>query len=147
LEKTIAKTHVEPHACQALLGTAGKVMLAALGIALVGSALCMPSLGNRPDPVVRTRWYTESAAGALEDFRRDVGRYPTTAEGLRALTERPPGIESWKGPYGLGVRNEDAWGRGIIYRCPGRSDPAGYDLISPGPDGKEGTKDDVIGGR
>ncbi len=36
---------------------------------------------------------------ALDAFRLDTGRYPTTEEGLKALREKPSGVETWSGPY------------------------------------------------
>ena len=64
----------------------------------------------------------EGLAGALELFRLDVGRFPTTEEGLKALVERPGNAERWAGPYlkkqGVPL---DPWGRPYIYRKPGRS--------------------------
>ena len=56
---------------------------------------------------------------ALEEFRKDCGRYPTTKEGLSALVECPAGIRGWKGPY---VRDRvpcDPWGQPIRYSCDG----------------------------
>ena len=57
-------------------------------------------------------------ASALRLFHEDVGRYPSTSEGLAALV-KPTGA-SWKGPYlaGGNVPN-DPWGKPYIYRSPG----------------------------
>ena len=77
---------------------------------------------------------------ALQVFSFEVGRYPTTAEGLDALV-RNPGIESWKGPYLAKEVPKDQWGKPYVYRCPGMH--GAYDLYSFGPDGVEGTDDDV----
>ncbi len=80
--------------------------------------------------------------GALQMFAFDVGRYPNTAEGLDALIRNPGNIEAWKSGYL--TKNElpkDPWGKPYIYRCPGQH--GDYDLLSVGPDGIEGTDDDV----
>jgi type II secretion system protein G len=80
---------------------------------------------------------------ALGVFETDVGRYPTTAEGLQALVAGPPAIgATWKGPY-LERSPVDGWGRELVYRCPGTFAPNSYDLFSMGPDGVAGTDDDV----
>jgi len=73
---------------------------------------------------------------ALDEFRLDVGRYPTTEEGLKALIESP-GAKGWDGPY-LKKRKvpEDPWGNPYHYKCPG--DHGEYDLYSLGRDGKPG---------
>ena len=67
----------------------------------------------------------------------DIGRYPTTAEGLDALIRNPSGLMTWKGPY-LGKREipKDPWGRFYVYRSPGQH--GAYDLFSYGQDGVEG---------
>jgi len=73
---------------------------------------------------------------ALDAFRLDVGRYPTTEEGLKALREKPSGVEEWKGPYLPKDIPLDPWGRPYIYKSPG--DHGEYDLLSYGLDGVEG---------
>lgn len=85
--------------------------------------------------------------GALEMFRMNVGRYPTTEEGLRALVEPPDDEEAaarWRGPYVKDPSTlKDAWGRDFIYESPGTYNEDGYDLSSPGRDGQPGTDDDI----
>ncbi len=79
--------------------------------------------------------------GALQLFRLDAGRYPTTAEGFDALV-RNPGLASWRGPYVSKTElPNDPWGRSYVYHCPGRH--GAYDLLSYGVDGIEGGEDDV----
>jgi general secretion pathway protein G len=75
-------------------------------------------------------------------FELDVGRYPTTAEGLRSLVERPKGADGWHGPY---VKRliDDPWGRPYQYRSPGKHIPTIFDVWSLGPDGRDGTGDDL----
>jgi len=78
---------------------------------------------------------------ALQVYAFDMGRFPTTAEGLQALAENPGGSTSWNGPYlEKGVQN-DPWDRPFIYRNPGRTGE--FDICSMGPDGTEGTDDDI----
>ena len=83
---------------------------------------------------------TELFGTALDTFRLDVGRYPTTDEGLKALLEKPSGLETWQGPY---LRKEiplDPWKRPYVYKCPG--DHGDFDLLSYGLDGTEGGEGD-----
>ncbi len=78
----------------------------------------------------------ELFGAALDSLRLDVGRYPTTAEGLQALREQPSGMENWSGPY---LRKEvplDPWGRPYVYKSPG--DHGEYDLLSYGATGQPG---------
>ena len=73
--------------------------------------------------------------GALDQFRLDIGRYPSTQEGLDALRKNP-GLDSWDGPYLPKDIPADPWGKTYIYRCPGEH--GDYDLLSLGADGQEG---------
>lgn len=75
--------------------------------------------------------------GALQLFSFDIGRFPTSAEGLEALVRNPGNLEAWRGPYL--AKSEvpvDPWGKPYVYRCPGEH--GDYDLFSYGPDGVEG---------
>ena len=78
----------------------------------------------------------ESFASALDLYYLDLGRYPTTNEGLAALTQgnNAPG---WNGPYLRGgVVPNDPWGHSYLYRSPGQRAP--YEIVSLGSDGQEG---------
>lgn len=78
---------------------------------------------------------------ALDNYRLDNGRYPTTDQGLEALRKKPPTTpipEKWDGPYLKKEVPLDPWGNPYVYYCPGKVDPEGYDLISYGEDGQEG---------
>jgi general secretion pathway protein G len=79
--------------------------------------------------------------GALGLFRFDVGRYPSSSEGLEALT-RDAGVENWSGPYLQKTTiPKDPWGRDYEYRSPGQH--GDYDLWSHGADGTSGGQDDA----
>jgi type II secretion system protein G len=81
---------------------------------------------------------------AIEAFHADTHRYPTTAEGFHALISQPNNTEGWHGPYLYMLDNPlDEWGHPYLYRSPGILNPTSFDLISPGPDGIEGTADDL----
>jgi general secretion pathway protein G len=73
---------------------------------------------------------------ALEQFRLDVDRYPTTEEGLAALQQAPQGVNGWLGPYLKKAVPLDPWGRPFIYREPGEHGE--IDLYSYGKDGRPG---------
>jgi general secretion pathway protein G len=82
---------------------------------------------------------------ALDALRLDVGRYPTSDEGLKALREKPSGMENWKGPYLPKEIPNDPWGRPYVYKSPGENGE--YDLLSYGLDGApggEGENEDVV---
>jgi len=74
---------------------------------------------------------------SLDTFRLDVGRYPTSQEGLAALRQRPFGADRWDGPYLKKDVPGDPWGRPYYYRSPGEGGHP-YDLLSYGTDGAPG---------
>jgi general secretion pathway protein G len=75
-------------------------------------------------------------ATTLDLMYLDVGRYPTTEEGLKALREKPSDMPAWSGPYTDKPIPNDPWGRPYIYKSPGEHGP--YDLYSLGADGVAG---------
>jgi general secretion pathway protein G len=79
----------------------------------------------------------ESLGSAIELYRIDNGRYPTTDEGLKALVQAPPGADGWKGPY-LTKKDvpNDPWNRPYNYRSPGQHGP--FDIFSLGADNQPG---------
>ncbi|HSB04618.1 MAG TPA: type II secretion system major pseudopilin GspG [Thermodesulfobacteriota bacterium] len=82
---------------------------------------------------------------ALDAFRLDTGRYPTGEEGLKALREKPSGVETWSGPYLPKEIPLDPWKNAYVYKCPGEH--GDYDILSYGADrveGGEGENQDVV---
>ncbi|HXJ37073.1 MAG TPA: type II secretion system major pseudopilin GspG [Candidatus Eisenbacteria bacterium] len=79
----------------------------------------------------------ENIGTALDTFRLDVGRYPSTQEGLAALMRRPPAVDRWDGPYLKKDIPADPWGRPYYYRSPGEAGRP-YDVYSLGSDGAPG---------
>jgi general secretion pathway protein G len=79
--------------------------------------------------------------GALQLYSFDMGRYPTTSEGLEALLRNPGNAEAWKGPYLAKDLPKDPWGKPYGYRCPGTH--GDFDIFSFGADGTEGGDDDI----
>ncbi|MDT3672259.1 MAG: type II secretion system major pseudopilin GspG [Aromatoleum sp.] len=73
---------------------------------------------------------------ALDQYRIDVGHYPTTEQGLPALMTAPSGEGRWAGPYLRKAVPEDPWGKPYQYRQPGEH--GDFDLFSYGPDGQPG---------
>ena len=73
---------------------------------------------------------------SLELFKLDVGRYPTTEEGLESLIKRPVTVNGWTGPYLKGGVPSDPWGRPYRYASPGPG--GGIEILSLGADGAPG---------
>lgn len=68
---------------------------------------------------------------ALDQYRIDTGRYPSTDEGLKALNDKPAAEPRWSGPYLAKAVPRDPWGGEYLYRSPGQHGE--YDLWSRGP--------------
>lgn len=94
--------------------------------------------------VKATRAQLDALGKALDQFRLDVGHYPTMEEGLVALVTRPANEPRWDGPYLAKAVPLDPWGVPYVYKSPG--DHGDYDLISYGKDkqpGGEGEAADI----
>ena len=74
---------------------------------------------------------------ALDQLRLDVGRYPTSEEGLQALVAQPSTAQRWAGPYLKKGVPADPWGRPYAYQQPG-THSGDFDLLSFGKDGRPG---------
>lgn len=73
---------------------------------------------------------------SLELFKLDVGRYPSTEEGLEALVKRPGSVNGWNGPYLRGELPKDPWNNPYRYANPGPN--GGIEILSLGSDGAPG---------
>jgi len=73
---------------------------------------------------------------ALDHYRLDIGRYPSTEQGLAALVKKPAGEAKWAGPYLQKDVPPDPWGKAFIYKAPGEH--GDFDLSSHGRDGRPG---------
>jgi general secretion pathway protein G len=114
-------------------------LLVVLAILSMLAMLVMPYVTNilpkaRADAA---RIQIERLGSILDLYDLDMGRYPTSEEGLNVLITPPSDASNWRGPY---VKNagslSDPWGRLYQYRSPGVHGE--YDLFSFGADGKEG---------
>jgi general secretion pathway protein G len=90
-------------------------------------------IGKGKQSAVKTQ--IELLGQALDTFRLDTGRYPTTGEGLEALLT-DPGVNNWDGPYLKKAVPNDPWSRPYHYESPGNH--GDYDLYSFGADGSPG---------
>ena len=112
------------------------VVLAILGmlVGLVGPRV-MKHLGTAKSDSARLQ--IENLGAALDLFYLDNGRYPSTADGLAALIEKPADLENWNGPYLKKNKiPDDPWGYSFHYQSPGQN--GDYDLYSYGADNTPG---------
>lgn len=97
------------------------------------------NLGTAKDAAAKSQ--IEMLSGALDLYRLDNGRYPTTSQGLEALWEMPatqPVPTNWNGPYLRKAIPLDPWKNPYVYVSPGELNPNGFDLMSLGADGAPG---------
>jgi general secretion pathway protein G len=83
-----------------------------------------------------TRAQINGLGKALDQFRLDIGHYPTTEQGLASLVERPANEPKWGGPYLSKAVPLDPWGNAYVFTMPGEH--GDYDLFSYGKDGRPG---------
>ena len=117
------------------------MVIVGLLVALVGPKV-FPKLGKGKQAAARAQ--VELLGQTLDHFRLDVGRYPTTQEGLAALVTNP-GAQNWEGPYLKKALPNDPWGKPYQYQSPGSHGE--FDIYSYGRDGTpggEGEDKDVV---
>lgn len=82
-----------------------------------------------------------SLENALDEYRLEIGSYPTTEQGLAALTTAPTGVSKWQGPYLKKGLPMDPWGNPYIYKL--LESKKEIDIISYGSDGQVGGEGDA----
>jgi len=117
------------------------VVLVILGLlaGLVGPQV-MKHLGDAKTKTAKLQIADLSAA--LDLYRLEVGRYPSTSEGLDALVDNPGNAPNWNGPY-LKKKDvpKDPWGYDYHYRSPGQHGP--FEVYSLGSDNAQGGEDEA----
>jgi general secretion pathway protein G len=117
-------------------------MLLVVTIIGILAALVIPKIAGTSDRARKTAATADINGGiksALGAYEVDVGSYP---KNLQDLIQQPSNARNWHGPY-LEKMPLDPWGNPYVYYYPGKHSAAGYDLLSIGPDLKEGTDDDI----
>jgi general secretion pathway protein G len=121
------------------------------------AAICLGAVagcGARRQAMTRSRavgvqQLLKMLENALEVYRLHIGHYPTADEGgLEALFKKPAFTnerlsQSWTGPYVERFPIKDPWRNDLRYKQTGEGDKAGFVIWSVGPDGKDGTEDDI----
>jgi len=116
------------------------VVLAILGllVGLVGPRV-IGALGKAKTGTARTQ--IKELGSSVELYYIDVGRYPTSSQGLQALVQDPGDVANWNGPYLKKTEvPTDPWGFAYEYRAPGEH--GDFDIWSLGADNREGGEGD-----
>ncbi len=121
-----------------------ELLLVMVIIAILATIL-VPKVVNRMGQAKVTKAQADLSTlkQSLNAFYIDNGRYPTTSEGLAALVTNPGGdLKHWEKTLDTSAVPMDPWEHPYVYRCPG-TNGNDFDLLSAGPDGQEGTGDDI----
>jgi general secretion pathway protein G len=117
-----------------------------LVVTIIGilAALVIPKIAGKGEQARETAAHADIYGGiktALDSFEVDNGYYPKS---LQDLIQQPSNAKNWRGPYlDPATLPIDPWGNAYVYYFPGKHNRTGYDLLSMGQDGKEGTDDDI----
>ena len=116
-------------------------MLLVITIIGILAALVIPKMVGRSEQARVTAAHADlsSIKTALDAFEVDNGYYP---KNMQDLLQQPGNAKNWHGPY-LEKVPQDPWGNNYLYYYPGKHNQHSYDLLSVGPDGKEGSEDDI----
>lgn len=110
------------------------IVILGLLIGLVAPAL-LSQLGRAKTSIAAQS--VEQIGSVLDLYKLDIGRYPTTDQGLKALITDPSGVSGWHGPYLKQTKVPlDPWGHEFIYQYPSSRPGLAYDLCSEGPAGR-----------
>jgi len=122
-----------------------ELMVVILILAIL-AALIVPNVLGRTGQakVSKAQADLSELSSAIDQFRLDCDRYPTTQEGLSILTlsSAPSGVNGYRGPYLKQQVPLDPWGNQYVYSCPGPSG-SGYQVMSYGSDGVAGGTGDA----
>lgn len=121
-----------------------ELLVVVLIIGLLTAVVAPRFLGQvSKSEITATRAQLDAFDKALQGFRLDVGHFPTTSQGLKALATAPSEEPRWRGPYMQGDVPLDPWGSPYQYRSPG-ANGRDYELSSWGRDrAPGGTGDDA----
>ncbi|MDZ4756363.1 MAG: type II secretion system major pseudopilin GspG [Phycisphaerae bacterium] len=119
------------------------ILLAIMGLVLVN----VLGAGEKADKKLALV-QIQSFESALTQFKSEMKRWPTEEEGLAVLWSKDALTDDddkakWGGPYLSEPKPKDAWGNPWTYRQPSTIDGLAFDIVSMGPDGQEGTDDDI----
>jgi general secretion pathway protein G len=124
--------------------TLTELMLVVVIIGIL-AALVIPKIAGNSERARVTAATADINGGiksALGQYEVDNGFYPKS---LQDLIVQPGNAKNWHGPYFDSAKLPvDPWGNPYIYYYPGKHNPSSYDLLSAGPDAKEGTDDDIV---
>ena len=122
-------------------------IIVVITIIAILAAYIAPKVGGRVDDarISKVKNDIQVLESALELYRLDNFKYPTTEQGLEALVTRPDDdMKNWKSGGYIKKLNKDPWGNDYLYLNPGQNSE--IDIFSLGADrapGGEGNNADI----
>ena len=117
-----------------------EIMVVVVILAILGTLVAPQILGRIDEArITKAREDLKLYESALDLYRMDNFRYPTSEQGLDALVHRPndPNLKNWRADGDVKQLVKDPWGHDYVYVVPGTGGAA-YDLMSFGADGAPG---------
>lgn len=124
-------------------------LLIVIGILLALGGIVLYNLSGQSDKAYEGTQVVQMQAmkKALMMFKNDVKRFPTQEEGVVVLWDKSAldddAASRWGGPYLETAVPKDMWGHEWVYVFPAEDIAVGFDIVSVGADGQEGTEDDI----
>lgn len=117
-----------------------ELLVVILIIAILAALIVPRVIGKTSDAkIAAAKADLSTLSNAINNFRLDCDRFPTTAEGLQALVVQPSDCPGWKGPYiGSKTLPVDPWHNDYHYEYPGPDGDQSFLLESYGSDGAQG---------
>lgn len=128
-------------------------MLVVLGILAILLALAVPRIlgTQKKADISAAKSQIKILQQILAHYSMDMKEFPSTEQGLKALVKKPADLSEakakrWEGPYTeSGELPKDPWGNDFMYEYPPKHDTTDHpDIWSMGPDGEDGTEDDIV---
>lgn len=121
-----------------------EVLLVLIILVIIGS-IVVPNLFGAQEKanINATKTQIRAIDGAIDLYRIDMAKAPSTLDDLREDPSTSSDDSKWSGPYLKAALKPDPWGNEYQYAAEGKKNTGGYDIWSYGPDGKNGTDDDI----
>jgi general secretion pathway protein G len=120
-----------------------EVLLVLIILVIIGSLAANVFTGTQDRASINAaKANTNLVRTAIDRYRLDFNKYPAK---LADLWEKPTdttAADKWSGPY-MEPLKTDPWGNEYQYTAQGKKNTDKYDFWSNGPDGQNGTDDDI----
>jgi general secretion pathway protein G len=121
-------------------------LLLVLVILVVLGSMAVQFFGGTRDKALKdaARIQVSEYVSAIRRYEMDMRRYPTKLEDLITKPSNDAGADRWAGKY-MEIQSlpTDPWDKPYKFAAPGKKNSDTFDVWSAGPDGQDGTDDDI----